>query len=109
MTLIVGLRCHDGIVVGADGAATYGSLGSQTIRQATSKLEIVADRLIIGTSGPVGLGQRFHAELSDAWKGNQFSGKTAVAAMTHLSAKFRPHILSEADAAQHFVKTVGNA
>ena len=28
MTLIVGVKCKDGIVIGADGAATYGRLAT---------------------------------------------------------------------------------
>jgi 20S proteasome alpha/beta subunit len=42
MTLIIGIKCSDGIVMGADGAATFGSLGQQTIRQGTKKLEVNA-------------------------------------------------------------------
>jgi 20S proteasome alpha/beta subunit len=64
MTLIVGIKCKDGIVLGADGAATYGTLGQSTIRQPhKKKLKILGNHGIVGVSGPVGIGQRFAGEL----------------------------------------------
>lgn len=60
MTLIVGYRCSDGIVIGADSAVTY---DNQTIQQPTVKLEGIAGRIIVGVSGPVGLGQKYKAEI----------------------------------------------
>lgn len=41
MTLIIGIKCRDGIVMGADGAATFEALGQHTIRQETTKLDIL--------------------------------------------------------------------
>jgi ATP-dependent protease HslVU (ClpYQ) peptidase subunit len=67
MTLIVGIKCRNGIVMGADGAATLGALGQQTIRQETEKLDILENRIIVGVSGPVGLGQRIRAEIHTLW------------------------------------------
>jgi len=64
MTLIVAIKCTDGLVVAADGATTFGSLGNRTIRQPSRKLTIVNQRMIVGVSGPVGLQQRFVGELS---------------------------------------------
>jgi len=63
MTLIVGIKCSDGVVLGADGAATFGNLGQHTIRQPVRKLTLVQNRLIVGVSGPVGLGQRIAGEV----------------------------------------------
>ena len=58
MTLIIGIRCSDGIVVGADGAATYETgTGLLTVRESMSKLDIVGNQVVVGTSGTVGLGQ----------------------------------------------------
>src|SRR5439155_17821827 len=58
MTLILGIRCSDGIVLGADGSATLGALGTYTARQqSVKKLRIVRDKIVFGLSGPVGLGQ----------------------------------------------------
>lgn len=60
MTLIVGIKCEDGIVLGADGAATYATTsGIRTAMQPTRKLEIIGEDVIFGLSGPVGLGQSY--------------------------------------------------
>jgi 20S proteasome alpha/beta subunit len=74
MTLIIGFKCSDGLVVGADSGATMGDYvsGLRTIMQPMTKLQLVADKSIIGVSGPVGLGQlyvdcveRIHNEFRD--------------------------------------------
>ena len=60
MTLIVGFKCSDGLVVGADSGATMGDVsGLRTIMQPMTKIQIVADKAIVGVSGPVGLGQLY--------------------------------------------------
>lgn len=50
---------------GADGAATYGTIGGvQTIRQPIKKkLQLIGSQLIVGVSGAVGLGQRIAGEV----------------------------------------------
>ena len=59
MTLIVGIKCSNGIVVGADGAATLGNtVGLRTVIQPVAKLTIVRGA-IVAVSGPVGIGQLF--------------------------------------------------
>ena len=61
MTLIVGIKCADGVVVGADGAATLGNptFGQQTVLQPVTKLQTISEKIIMGVSGPVGLGQLY--------------------------------------------------
>ena len=67
MTLILGIRCGDGIVLGADGSATLGALGAQTARQqSVRKLKIIHGRIVFGLSGPVGLGQLLGAHVEEA-------------------------------------------
>ena len=46
MTLIVGIKCSDGIVVAADGAATLGSFGQQTAKQPVKKLCFIGDDVL---------------------------------------------------------------
>lgn len=76
MTLIVGIKCSDGLVLAADGAATFGAMGQQTIRQSVKKkLEIVDNRAVVGVSGPVGLGQRFVGLIHDMWQAKAFSSQ----------------------------------
>jgi 20S proteasome alpha/beta subunit len=108
VTLIVGLRCSDGVVVGADGAATYGITASvPTIRQPTEKLQIISDRIIIGTSGPVGLGQKFAGEVSTAWAEKKFRDQDVMRVMSTVEGLFRPHIMREVQVAQAFVQIQG--
>lgn len=109
MTLIVGIKADDGVVVGADSAATYGFLGGTTIRQETKKLEIIKGSVIIGTSGPVGLAQRFMGELTTLWDGNKFSGKKSYEAGPLIKAAFWKHAEQEQQSAATSVKIIGQA
>jgi 20S proteasome alpha/beta subunit len=109
MTLIIGIKCEDGIVVASDAAATFGSVGTgQTIRQETKKLRIIENRIVLGTSGQVGLGQRFAAELQDCYSHKELSDKTPVVAMTIISERFRKHIRAEAEMAKITVGLIGS-
>lgn len=70
MTLIVGIKCSDGIVLGADSAATLGNtLGVRTVIQPVAKLTIVRGQAIIGVSGPVSTAQLFADRLDAAYNG----------------------------------------
>jgi 20S proteasome alpha/beta subunit len=61
MTILVGIRCKDGIVVGTDSAATFGvNPQIRTIEQpGIKKIVIVDERVIVAGTGEIGLGQRF--------------------------------------------------
>ena len=64
MTLIVGIKCQDGVVMAADSAATFTTPpGEPTVCQTCKKLSVIGADLIIGTSGPVGLAQSFCQEI----------------------------------------------
>lgn len=89
MTLIIGIRCADGIVVAADGAATLGSMGNMTAQQKTvKKLTILQDKIIVGVSGAVGLGQRLRATLDEGYKAKKFSNLRAEIAMGEMRKAF---------------------
>ena len=88
MTLIVGVKCSDGIVLGADSTATLGiPLGGSTIRQDTvTKLHIASGKLVIGVSGPVSLSQSYSDEI-DAYislKGLKITWKNVAEAKAEL-------------------------
>jgi 20S proteasome alpha/beta subunit len=95
MTLIVGLKCRDGVVLGSDGAATMGSLGAQTSRQPTDKITIIDNKVLVGVSGPVGLGQRFSYEIELLWSTPAFKQSHPIQAMLEVSGKMRSHITTE--------------
>src|SRR5262245_40963074 len=78
MTLIIAVKCKDGAVLGADGAATItNALNQPTIQQPVrQKLQVIAGQVVVGVSGNVAFGQAFGREISDAWSDKAFAGKT---------------------------------
>jgi predicted proteasome-type protease len=109
MTLIVGIFCDDGVVIGADGQATFGAVGLRTIQQQVKKVSKIGDSIAIATSGPVGLGQQFQTELDSLWTNGKLSGKTPHEAMAIIRAAFWPHVEPEFVAAKATVPVLGNA
>lgn len=79
MTLIIGIRCTDGIVIGSDGAATFALLGQPTIQQPThGKVHVVPGSMLLGVSGPIGLAQRIESELVRQHASGALTGKPAI-------------------------------
>lgn len=95
MTLIVGVKCSDGIVLGADSKATYATTtGQSTISQDTvTKLHIANNRIVVGVSGPIGLGQSYSDEVDSYLVQNalQVKWKSVAVAKTELSQRFWKH------------------
>ena len=67
MTILVGVLCKDGVVMGADGSATFAAGDLKTIEQPTTKIEIVFDQIVIAGTGQIGLGQRFCRLFNTSW------------------------------------------
>jgi hypothetical protein len=63
MTVLVGICCRDGVVIGADSSATSAAGQIRTIEQPVKKLFIVGDDCLFAGTGQIGLGQRFHVQL----------------------------------------------
>jgi len=109
MTLIVAVKCVDGVVMGADSAATYGALGTPTVRQPTErKIEIIDERVLIGCAGPIGLAQRLRGELEIFLKDKKSRGKP-YQVMTDMRRAFASHINDELDAAGRAQRVIGSA
>lgn len=66
MTVLVGMLCRDGVVIGADTSATSVQGQLRTVEQPTHKIQIIAGRTIVAYSGSVGLAQRFTAIVQKA-------------------------------------------
>ncbi|SRR6266851_152025 len=110
MTLIVGMRCTDGVVIGADGASTYATTGGQrTILQPTRKIEIIEKKVIAAVSGSVGLGQRFTEAVRVACAEGKLADKSPVECMCVLSQQMRPHALQEIDVVRQAQAVLGQA
>jgi len=109
MTLIVGILCSDGVVMAADGAATYGAMGQMTMRRPMKKLTILHDSVILGLLGTTGMAQRFAGEISRAWEGKKYQQKQPDQVMREVQAAVRPIILEEMQMAAAAIPVVGHA
>ena len=71
MTLVVGIRCNDGIVIGTDSAMTFGPTPEHpTIEQPLRrKIDVIQDSVIVAGTGFLGLGQRFVDIVRKGWNG----------------------------------------
>ena len=67
MTILIGVLCKDGVVVGTDSSATFVAGGFGTIEQPTKKIDIIDEKIIVAGTGQVGLGQRFSYQIKKAW------------------------------------------
>lgn len=60
MTILVGVLCHDGVVIGADSATTFSAGQIRTIEQPSKKVHILCNtQIMLAGTGEVGMGQRF--------------------------------------------------
>ena len=82
MTLIVGILCSDGVVIGSDGLAVYGQEENRTIVQEyPEKIEIIDNQIITAWTGEIGLQQRFNDTTESLWRR---SGKDGIKKKTSL-------------------------
>lgn len=73
MTVLVGVRCKNGIVLGADGIATSANGHMPTIRlHYPAKMIEVGSRVLVATTGSVGLAQRFNSIVKKAYDDKSF-------------------------------------
>jgi len=92
VTLIIGIKCQDGIVLGADGAATFVTPTlQQTTVQQVRKIRCIKGRLAIASAGPWGLGQHYAGALEQLWTNNGLSVSMPHEAMAAIKAAFWPH------------------
>lgn len=86
MTVLVGVRCTDGVVVGADSAATSAAGNISLLKLASEKITIVGGRVIVAGTGQIGLAQRFadlvrQAHDNKAFQNSAIDVAKALAAM----------------------------
>jgi hypothetical protein len=80
MTVLVGIKCKDGVVIGSDGAATFSNGQVSTIQQPTKKIRIIRNKFILAGTGSIGLGQRFGEAVEQATLQNALANKSGIAA-----------------------------
>jgi 20S proteasome alpha/beta subunit len=73
VTLLVGIRCEDGVVVASDSAATYAAGTAYTIgQQEVPKVHKLSERLVYASSGAIGISQLVISALQKMDKQNFF-------------------------------------
>ena len=70
MTLLIGIKCTDGVVIGSDSAVTFADAqGHWTISQFHSKkIEVLDEQIVVAGTGDVGLNQRFIQLVKTNWQ-----------------------------------------
>lgn len=66
MTLVIGIKCKNGIVVGADSMATSG--GYINVEKNSTKIHVYDKNVIVGISGSVGMSQIELDSLKEHWQ-----------------------------------------
>lgn len=61
MTVLVGVRCTDGVVIGADSMATSSFQQGGLTGTPMDKIAIIGNKAILAGTGAMGLGQRFES------------------------------------------------
>lgn len=87
MTILVGIRCSNGVVIGSDSSATFSNGVSYTIEQETKKITLIDNKIIVAGTGAVGLNQRFTHEIQKGWKEKAFSDKKPIEAAAEMSRR----------------------
>ena len=85
MTVVVGIRCKDGVVIGADSSATSSFLQNfPVLEDHVQKIDIVGDRFIIAGSGSMGIFQLLREKCNlilqeaDTWEKSKFEFGKAI-------------------------------
>jgi 20S proteasome alpha/beta subunit len=97
VTLLVGIRCDDGVVLASDSAATYAAGTAFTIgQQEVPKVYKLSDRLAYASTGAIGVSQLIMSSLQEMDKAN-FYGKAdhpthAMAATSKAIAEAVRHV-----------------
>lgn len=78
MTVLIGIKCSDGIVIGSDSSATFSSGNISTIEQRTKKIEILHGKIIVAGTGHVGLGQCFCNQIDQGYAAGRFKSQNAI-------------------------------
>jgi len=87
MTILVGILCEDGVVVGSDSAATFSAGSIRTIEEHTSeKIKVISDHVMFATTGSVGHSQRFHEVIKRYYEEKGFSKNPHIESGKKLSA-----------------------
>ena len=72
MTILVGVLCEDGVIIGADSSSTFGIGQFRTVEQPCKKIFVLNGSVIVAGTGHVGLNQRFCKIVEDCFRDSSF-------------------------------------
>ncbi|RWA59452.1 hypothetical protein [Mesorhizobium sp.] len=89
MTILVGVKCSDGLVIGSDSIGTS-AMGPMPLLQSesNSKIRLFGDKIIVACTGAAGLSQRLYAHVEGALNGNAFTGNKVHESTTNVTRRF---------------------
>lgn len=109
MTLIVGIKCQEGIVIGADSITTFGSAIEQEV---DDKIKTINSDVLVASAGAVGLGQLVFGMLERRWN-ELVAGKDLQSARNEISAliwdEIKPALQRAADAESLFGRRIAES
>jgi hypothetical protein len=100
------MKCGDGVVVGSDGAATFCNISQTRIQQPVRKLSIIDGNIIVGASGPIGIGQAYAFEIGRLSKAGNFK-KNPEKILSDIRAAVWPYVEKEWKGAEVAGKVIG--
>ena len=89
MTVLVGVLCTDGVVIGSDSIATS-SMGQFPLIHIPfdGKIRVFDNTVIVATTGAIGFAQRLHEHIEEAIKGRVFANLAVRECTTNISQRF---------------------
>jgi len=89
LTVLVGVRCTDGVVIGCDSIATS-SMGQFPLIHLPfdGKIKVFAGDVIVACTGAIGYSQRLHEHIEAAIKGGVFTNFAARECTANISKRF---------------------
>jgi hypothetical protein len=80
MTIVIGVICKEGVVIGSDSSATFlaGNLNIHTVEQKIKKVTVIHDNKVMCGSGEVALSQRFEQIISRYWLNSDLTNKSDI-------------------------------
>lgn len=89
LTVLVGIRCTDGIVIGADSMATSAAgINPLMHLQSNNKIQVFENSVILAATGAVGLSQRLSHHVSAAIGAKVFANFNANDGLANISHRF---------------------
>lgn len=108
MTLIVGIRCSDGVVLASDSAATYGTGYQSTIgQQHVTKIHVIRDRVLFCSTGAIGVAQLLIDRIESLHDDKKLGGSNPIAVMRTLGQAIAQEVVDFFRASQASAQLVG--